>query len=361
MDKLNNKPFFILTNTLLAGGAERQSIYLAKALSKKYQVNLIVYYGNQCDKRYLELASDFSNKIIFLSGNHVSKLFFLFKLFCKNKNAVIISYLATTNLINALIGGLAGINIKIGGIRSSTIKKYKFYIHRFLHNRILSYTVSNNNAICPYLIENGFNPDKLSVIHNCIDNVPAYFTRNESQRAVKILSLSRFVWQKDLIIALKAIEILNRDFKKGKFQFILAGYGPEEQSLRNFITENKLQDFVKIVINPNVEEVLREADIFLITSIFEGTSNSIMEAMAYGLPIVATDAGDSKYLVQNGVTGYICQLGDFVDIAKKIQKLIESFELRTELGYNGYNKIKSEFSVEKMLALYINLIEKSNK
>jgi glycosyltransferase involved in cell wall biosynthesis len=58
---------------------------------------------------------------------------------------------------------------------------------------------------------------------------------------------------------------------------------------------------IKIFINPaNIPDILNECDIYLSTSLFEGLSNSIMEAMVAGLPVIATDVGDNKYLVKDG-------------------------------------------------------------
>ncbi len=353
------KKIFIFTNTLKAGGAERQSIYLTKALLIDNDVNLIVYYGDQFDPSYRDLTTDFSNKVIWLYGNHISKLYRLYKLLKNKKKSVLISYLATTNIVNAVIGSIAGVDVKIGGIRNSLIQKYKMVVQRFLHNKILSHTISNNYAAYEYLKENGFNSNKLTVIQNCIGNIPEYFSRRECKGPIKILSLSRFEPQKDLIIALEAIKILKETLGADKFQYILSGYGSEEQNLKKFIEKNRLEGCVKMVIKPDVNQVLKEANIFINTSLFEGTSNSIMEAMTFGLPIVATDVGDSKYLIENGKTGYICKVGDYFDIAQKLKLIIESDDLRNSFGRNSYDKIKSEFSVEKMLSSYTDLINKN--
>ncbi len=356
MSKTTSTSFYILTNTLKPGGAERQSIYLADALSANYNVIMIVYYGNQVDSSYLSLATNDKIQLIRLHGNHFTKLLKLFFLFRKNKEAKLISYLATTNFINAILGTLAGIKTKIGGIRSAKIERKKFIVQRFLHNHFLTYTVSNNHAACPYLVENGFDKDKLLVIHNCIGDLPTVNKKSKSI-PVKILALSRFVWEKDLIIALRSIELLKKQNPVHRFQFILAGYGPEEKNLRSFIEEKQLSDVVKVVINPDVKHELHNADIFLITSKVEGTSNSTMEAMSYGLPIVTTDAGDSKYLVEDGVTGNVCKIGDYESIALCLHSLVNSYEKRIKFGQKGFNKIKKEFSVEKMVSRYIDLIK----
>ncbi|NJK98226.1 MAG: glycosyltransferase family 4 protein [Bacteroidales bacterium] len=68
------------------------------------------------------------------------------------------------------------------------------------------------------------------------------------------------------------------------------------------------------------------------TSIEEGLSNSIMEAMSFGLPIVATSAGDSEYLVKDNFNGYICKAGDSSDLAEKLYRLISDEDLRNQFS-----------------------------
>jgi len=93
----NPKKIYILTNTLKSGGAEKQSIYLANALKDYYKVTLIVYYGEQFDPRMVALLEEQVYRVLKLKGNPFSKLFHLYRLFRHDKNAVIVSYLLTTN------------------------------------------------------------------------------------------------------------------------------------------------------------------------------------------------------------------------------------------------------------------------
>ena len=87
--------------------------------------------------------------------------------------------------------------------------------------------------------------------------------------------------------------------------------------------------------NPsNLDEYLSKSDIYLSTSLFEGLSNSIMEAMAYSLPIIATDVGDNNYLVQDGYNGFVTNVKDVDEIAKKLLSLVIDKEKRLKMGHN---------------------------
>jgi len=345
----------ILTNTLKTGGAEKQSILLYNALSHYYSTKLIVYYGDQKDKRMIDLLDNKSDNVIFLKGNHFNKLLFLYRFFKSNPNSICISYLATTNFINGIVGKLSGIKIRIGGIRSSRYGFLKFYLQRHLYNHWLSGSVFNNYLAFNTLTSKGFNNKKGRVIYNSI-LVPEYNYFTNPNNSITILSVGRFVEAKDYFTALQAIKILIR---KGKsIKYIIVGQGHLEKELRFFINKNQLNTTVELVINPpNVEKFYSESDIYLSTSIFEGMSNSIMEAMSYGLPVVATDVGDNKILIHDKETGFLVKPKEVIEIAERLELLINNSDLRKKMSNNGYQFIKSNFSIEKFRENYINLFE----
>ena len=93
------------------------------------------------------------------------------------------------------------------------------------------------------------------------------------------------------------------------------------------------------------------------TSIFEGTSNTIMEAMSYSLPDVATNVGDDNRLVIEGETGFLTQPKDVSALADRLEQLILSPEKRNSMGAKGYQHIKENYSVDKFQQRYFELIE----
>ena len=112
-----------------------------------------------------------------------------------------------------------------------------------------------------------------------------------------------------------------------------------------------------MLINPsNIPDILTDCDIYLSTSLFEGLSNSIMEAMVAGLPIIATDVGDNRYLVQDEFNGFLVPCKDVNKIVEKLEILSESKILRSDFGNRSRNKIKDNFSQEKLLENYLNLL-----
>lgn len=345
----------ILINNLRSGGAEKQSIYLYRNLKTIYSTKLVVYYGDQKDSRMLNLLGDDLSDVIWLEGSHLSKFIYFFRMFSNSKVNVSISYLATTNFINAVIGKLAGVKIRIGGIRNSRFKWQKFLIQRYLHNHWLSYSVFNNNNGLNTLVKRGFNAKKSSVIFNCIDAVD--FCREFNKPGiVNILTVGRFVEQKDYYTALDVIRLL--DARKLKLKYTIVGHGVLEQEIRNYISYHNLNHIVEVVMKPkDISNYYKNADIYLSTSLFEGLSNSIMEALSYSLPVVATNVGDNNYLVKDGESGYLTNVKDGVTIANKLEILIRDAELRKVFGEAGKRHISENFSVSRFVEKYVELIE----
>jgi glycosyltransferase involved in cell wall biosynthesis len=280
----------------------------------------------------------------------------LYALFKNTPDSVCISYLATGNTINAIIGKLAGIRFRIGGIRSSKIHWFKKIIQRHLHNYWLTYSIFNNKKGFEELISEGFRKEKGLVIFNCIE-MPQQIVKSDKTDKINILTVGRFVEAKDFKTAFDAFHLVVR--KNNNVKYTVVGHGPLESELKNYILKEGLANYVDFIINPpQVDDYYKTADIYLSTSVFEGLSNSIMEAMSFNLPVVATDVGDNKYLVKNNESGFLLPVKDVEGISTKLETLINNADLRKKMGNNGYEHMRKNFSVEKFTQEYTNLIER---
>jgi glycosyltransferase involved in cell wall biosynthesis len=105
-------------------------------------------------------------------------------------------------------------------------------------------------------------------------------------------------------------------------------------------------------------------DVFVLTSYYEGMSNSIMEAMAAGLPVVTTDVGGNSELVINGETGFLCPPNGTKELAERVLHFIKNEREAKQMGENGKKKIANEFSIEKMVRatndIYMKFLKRSN-
>jgi glycosyltransferase involved in cell wall biosynthesis len=107
-------------------------------------------------------------------------------------------------------------------------------------------------------------------------------------------------------------------------------------------------------------EIFFESDIFILPSYGEGLPITILEAMAAGLPIIATSVGAIPEIIEDGKNGFLTEAGDYVGLAKKILKLARDMKLRQEMGKNNIEKIERQYNkdliVSKLSAEYEKLL-----
>ncbi len=119
-------------------------------------------------------------------------------------------------------------------------------------------------------------------------------------------------------------------------RLVFAGDGPMEQTLRQQATRLNLDDVVEFRGRcDNVAALLAEADIFVRPSLTEGMSLAVLEAMAAGLPVVASDVSGTRQLIRNDRDGIITAPGSVADVARALARLLPDAEMRTRLGTNA--------------------------
>jgi glycosyltransferase involved in cell wall biosynthesis len=259
----------------------------------------------------------------------------------------IINFLPSNNLIGGFWSRLFRIKMVIGSIRTTKIDtRFKHLQLLFSHYFFNHITVFNSYAGLNYNCTKGFRIFKSTVIQNCIYPIPPIQER-EMNNEIVILMVSRFEKYKDYFTALNAFEKLLSGNSNRRIKLQIVGIGPLENKIRNWIEEHQLEANIDVAINPeNIEDYFKNASIFLQTSTIEGFSNSIMEAMAYALPIVATDVGDNRYMVIEGTNGYLVPIKQPMAIVSALSKIIDFDQKRIEMGRKSYDLITTNYSIE---------------
>lgn len=339
----------------MLGGAEKQAALLAMVLNKHYNVYIYLLCGEKLAARQnLEILSNTGVHIQSLSGNFISKVRQLKKELDHNRIELLLNYLTSCNVVGAIAGRLAGVRRVYGGIRNAREEYTKMIMDKIVHNHISSGSIYNCYSGAEYFTAKGYNHKKNIVIPNCFWNIATPIIRRD--RKIKhIVTVGRFVPQKDYKTLIRTVACLLKLRKD--FVMDIIGYGVEEQNIRNWIKENDVESIINIYINPdNVQKFISTADIYLSTSIFEGTSNSIMEALNWSLPVVATNVGDNEWLIKNEVNGFLHHIGDAVGMAQSIAKLLNSVELRNQYGLNGNQNLRDNYSIEIFEKRYLQFI-----
>ncbi|MGC9471130.1 MAG: glycosyltransferase [Bacteroidales bacterium] len=271
---------------------------------------------------------------------------------------MVLSFLTSDNFWSAFLGRITGVRFLVGSIRNEQLPVYKEFITKLLQKYVLDYIIFNSYSGLNAFIRRGFLPEKSLVIHNCIEITSAAISRKKKNK-IKILTVARFVPQKDFHTALKAVWYLKEHLvrKPVEIEYDIVGFGNQEKQIKRWIDEYDMSEYVHLIIHPgNLPEYFEKADIYLSTSLFEGLSNSILEAMSYSLPVVATDVGDNRLIVKNDETGYIVPVREYMEIARKLNELLNSYEKRTSFGLNGYKLLTENYSMNKFRNEYVRFI-----
>jgi len=195
-----------------------------------------------------------------------------------------------------------------------------------------------------------FKPREITVVRNGVDL--SHFSEDESENSdrsiLRIVGVGSLVSVKrwDKLIACAAILK-----KRGvRFQLKLAGDGPLREELVSQAAALDLCREIQFLGQvDNIPGLLASSDVLVHCSDFEGCPNSVMEAMACGLPVVATMAGDASVLIDNGTTGYIVELEDIQAIANALHHLDENPNLASQMGRASRRKAEREFGLQRMM------------
>lgn len=229
--------------------------------------------------------------------------------------------------------------------------------------------VGNSHSVAEFYRQQQFPADRLRVVRNGIELPPPASDVSVAERdrrradlcglpaGAKVLGfVGRLARQKrviDLIWMLVLLENLRDDI-----YLLLVGDGPERDWLERFARDLNVEERVKFVGHrADAADLLPLLDVFCLASDFEGMSNSIMEAMAVGLPVVASDIPPNRELVVDGQTGYLVPVGDRAAFARTALSLIERPDMAAQLGNAGRSRMQTDFSIGQMVAGYENLYQ----
>ncbi|MEK6257367.1 MAG: glycosyltransferase [Planctomycetota bacterium] len=166
--------------------------------------------------------------------------------------------------------------------------------------------------------------------------------------------IGRLAKQKRVEDLIWAVETLRQI--RPRLQLVVIGDGPERERLEQFTRDVHCTGHVRFLGHrEDAARILPAFDVLCLASSFEGMSNSVMEAMAAGLPVLASDIPPNRELVVPGETGFLFKLADSVGVMQFLRRLIDEPGLGERLGRAGRERIQREFSIERMVDGYANV------
>lgn len=184
-----------------------------------------------------------------------------------------------------------------------------------------------------------------AVSTNEIKDVRSEFVESDE---VLLGTVARLTEQKDLETLLEAFaEVLETHPKTG---LAIVGDGPKRDELEKLAREYDISENVSFTgYRSDIPQLMHAFDTFVLPSRWEGFGRVFLEAMAASTPIVASNVSAIPEIVIDEETGLLADVGETQEFTSAINNLLESDDLRTELGKNGRNRLEEQFTVEKMV------------
>lgn len=208
----------------------------------------------------------------------------------------------------------------------------------------------------------GFPARKITVIHNGVDCarfVPDARERDRVRRELDIPQrtfcigcVANLLPVKDHMTLLKSLRILDQEGTD--WRVLLIGEGLERSALETFVhAQPGWRERVSFLgSSSRVPELLRAMDAFVLSSMAEGICNSLLEAMATGLPVVATSVGGNPEVIVDGQSGLLFPAGDAEALGRHLAGLRSAPQRRAELAAQGMEHVRREFSIDSMVRAY---------
>jgi sugar transferase (PEP-CTERM/EpsH1 system associated) len=175
-------------------------------------------------------------------------------------------------------------------------------------------------------------------------------------------TVGRLAEVKDQATLLKATRLLleQRPTLRTRVRVVIVGDGPLRAALQRQVEESGLADVVWLTGDrDDVPALLQMMDVFVLPSLAEGISNTVLEAMASGLPIVATDTGGNPELVEPAVNGYLFPVGDAQALAAMLGKLIDDDALVRAMGAAARTRVEQRFDWQRTVEQYLGVYDEA--
>jgi glycosyltransferase involved in cell wall biosynthesis len=293
----------------------------------------------------------------------------LYQLLKREKPDVIDLYGLRVNILGRVIGKLTKVPVIVSGVRQTDDwrKWYHVLLDRMTSPLVDCYISNSQAGYCVTLNREKIKPEKIVVIYNGIDlkkfDISVDRTRilksigiNNSEKII-FITPAAFRYEKGHEILVAAISKYKTMLEDCIFLF--AGDGALRQKTEQLVAALDLQDKIKFLGNrTDIPELLKASDIFVLPSYFEGLPRSVAEAMAAGLPVIATAVSGTPELVEDGITGLLVPPQDTDALGNAMVQMKNNMDLAHCMGNRGKQKAYANYEISKVVSQFAGLYRK---
>jgi len=355
--------FVIDTITDKIGGTERQLILLLEKINREKFTPYLCAFK---DSTWLQENSNRWNTFIFnftsffspISYSHLIR----FAKYLKSENIDIVqTHFRDGNIVGILAAKLAGIPVIISSRRNEGywLNAVELAVLKLLNPLVTSF-LANSESIKKFVrVKEGVPEEKIEVIYNGFDSskFPSKTLGFRKEYRQKLM-LKPNVPIVIMVANLRPVKAIDQFLKSAQIvlqskpdvHFLIVGDGPEKHKLQQLSNElNISKNVIFLGKRDDIPEILVSSDIGVLSSVSEGLSNSIIEYMAAGLPVVCTEVGGNAELVVHDVNGFLVPPQKPEVLANALLKLLDDPKMIDQFGKESLRRAHKYFSLEKML------------
>lgn len=373
---LMKKNVLQLIGSFHQGGSERQAVQLTRLLrrDKTYNVRLAALNSEGVLKPEVESLglTDIPEFKLnsFYDLNFFKQLRKCARFIKENNFEIVHAHDFYTNVFGIAAARLANVKLKIASKRETFGMRTN--AQNLVEKRVFNFAdriVVNSEAVKNYLIAEKIRAEKIRVIYNGLDLQrlePQKFARREICETLGLPLEGRLKFVTlvaNLRHTVKNQPMFLRTAKRvaekiPESHFVLAGEGALKTDLKNFARELNVADRTHFIGRcTRVPELLSISSVGVLTSFAEGFSNSLLEYMAAGLPVVATNVGGAAEAIIENETGFLIESDDDAAMANRLIELLENEAKIAGFGEKGRQTVKEKFSLETQLEKTLELYE----
>jgi glycosyltransferase involved in cell wall biosynthesis len=339
------------------GGGEKWFLDSAFRLHQNsYSIHLFAKKGSELLLRSKQAGIPTSGiRVRNLSFMNPLKIILLAWRFRKLGTDVIILNLSSDVKMAGIAARLAGVK-KIIYRRGLPIPVADNFMNRFLFRQVLTSVIANSEDIKRKILYNNQNliaPEKIQVIYNSIDESEDHLPDKlaavfQNCRGVVIGNAGRLSREKGQTTLIRmATQLKARGIE---YSLVIAGEGDMKKVLTDMVKKAGIEKQVSFIgFLGNMDHFYASLDIFVLTSLYEGCSNTLLEAMHHGKPIVAFNNSSIPEIVEHNVNGLLAENENLEDLCDKVAQLAGNKDLRIKFGKAGSLLLREKFSMQQSL------------
>lgn len=355
------KKLMFYINTIKRDGAERVITNLASQFAdNKYYVVFVTSYrvceeyvlSEKVKRRSLEEDEIRQSRV----KRNVSRILKLRKLCKEEKPEILIAFMGEPNF-RAVIATM-GLHVRtVISVRNDPNHEYKGRLMRFVGKKILPMA---DGCVFQTMDAKQWFPARMqrksAIIFNAVEQI--FYKVKRSPKNQLVITIGRLSRQKNQFLLIEAVSELKDSYPD--LQLKIYGAGELETEYNNLITKKGLSKFISLEGRTlDVPLKLSEADIFVLPSDYEGMPNALMEAMAVGVPSIATDCpcGGPRMLIRDKENGMLIPVGDKNSLVKALKELLDN-PAKKELISENAKRSAEAFSENIIYLQWKNYLEK---